>query len=522
MPKRPSRGAAMVLAASSSAGAMGKGPSGASGEEGLWRAPKRRPPVIEGGAFEPPGGPSLTQQRRAMEREARQMREDAEEARKAQKRRDVWDRKDEQAAWRPDAHHVDHYFGPPRHTAKPLAAGLAPRKALHAVAQAPRPSPPAAAATAATTFGNHDKRGIANLGNTCYMGAVLQALRGAPSFARRLDALLRAHVDKHSGGAPASLGAVRTCVELRRCLAAADSQSLPALLTAVGKRVGAAHAGAFTGSHLRRQQDAHEFLVALLDAVGIEACSATAAAAEGKENISPSLKLADATPPDPVQATFGATLERHLRCASCGVARPGAVAEPANILSLTLTPELRRQTGLNAAPFRLTDLLRRGLLGEEEVELTCPACGGKSAKSRFFVRRFPETLVVHLKRFEAYADAGGGNAHMRKVCDAVDFPETLDLGFADAHVAASAWRENDDEAVGVARRKPYRLASVVMHHGETLHCGHYTAYVRESSGAFRHCNDSRTRPADAREVYGLASQSRAYLLAYVASPPPPL
>ena len=540
--KRKSRGELLQQSAAAAAAA-------ASSAKASFSSPLRSGPSLlsyppvglggHGGALGSSGGKiavprpldkSLTKQRIAQERAERAERaREMEEARKRQQREQVWPdegvqpkRQQTQQPWRRDSRLVDQYYE--QNTAKKRASpqgaaaqlGLVPRPTT-ATAQQRRDSitPPQASkkpawmATSNRPAEVATKDGIANLGNTCYVSAVLQALRGAPAFARRLDAFLRAHVDgTAAGGGSSSLSALRVCVELRRCLAPGSGgtaqQSLGALLRGVGHRTGAAHAGAFTGAHLRQQQDAHEFLVALLDAVSIEAGRALAGAhdvAHDKENVPPLGNLAKSpTTRDPVQETFGATLERHLKCVSCGVAREGgAVPESATVHSVTLASDLRRRLESGTYNFRLMDLLRRGVFGTEEVELKCAACSdGTTAMSRFFVRQFPETLIVHLKRFEAHA---GG---MRKICDPVVFGEMLDLGFADV-----------EDGVDRHRRR-YRLESVVLHHGETLHCGHYTAFVRDAASQWRFCNDLRTRGAELREVLCPRVFRMAYLLVYTS------
>jgi hypothetical protein len=60
----------------------------------------------------------------------------------------------------------------------------------------------------------------------------------------------------------------------------------------------------------------------------------------------------------------------------------------------------------------------------------------------------------------------------------------------------------------------YELVGVVTHHGHSMHGGHYTAYVRSTSGSslWLHCNDSVVEVASEAQVL----QCEAYMLFYQA------
>ncbi|CAM9971697.1 unnamed protein product, partial [Choristocarpus tenellus] len=60
----------------------------------------------------------------------------------------------------------------------------------------------------------------------------------------------------------------------------------------------------------------------------------------------------------------------------------------------------------------------------------------------------------------------------------------------------------------------YRLFTVVLHHGRNIHGGHYTAYVRDQLGAWRHCDDQHVTPELEASALDPPSGGHPYLLFY--------
>ncbi|KAJ3017229.1 ubiquitin-specific protease ubp2 [Thoreauomyces humboldtii] len=149
------------------------------------------------------------------------------------------------------------------------------------------------------------------------------------------------------------------------------------------------------------------------------------------------------------------------------------------------------------------------------------------AYKRYLIHRTPETLVLHLKRFQQVGFGG----RTKKVEDVVAFDEFVDITPFLAPRGAEKAVESDP-AVGRTpllndrtREAKYRLYGVVVHQGG-LFSGHYIAYARVQSPEQRvtvpeeggdgeesewtYFSDSSVRPSSWAEV----KKAQAYLLFY--------
>jgi len=246
---------------------------------------------------------------------------------------------------------------------------------------------------------------------------------------------------------------------------------------------------------LGRQEDAHEYLIALLDAVH-EACLARAPGA--------------APPPPALAATsliyalFGGALRSTVTCSDCGYA--SATAEPSLCLSLDIGGADTVASAL--ARFTAGDIL------DGDNRYRCPRQGGKRVRAvkSLAVDAAPRVLVLHLKRF-SYAHGG------RKLSQRVAYPETLDLapytltqGGGGGGGASKKKQGGGAKALATPPPPPmlYTLTGVLVHSGHSLHCGHYTAFVRAGTGLW-HCADDAHLAQVADRV---ALAQRAYILFY--------
>ncbi len=172
-----------------------------------------------------------------------------------------------------------------------------------------------------------------------------------------------------------------------------------------------------------------------------------------------------------------------------------AVAEPFSVLELPL-PE---SSGASKTPGRCTlDDCMRAYLMPEQVEWD----GDGHARKMMRIWSFPQMLVISLKRFRASQLSSGRNtSSLQKQQTFVDFPVDTLLDWRafccgyDAHTSL------------------FRLVGVCHHSGGGLGGGHYTSTVlSEDRRQWYSCNDTQVTPLDARHAANHIVSANAYLL----------
>ncbi|KAF7462614.1 hypothetical protein GHT09_012034 [Marmota monax] len=219
-------------------------------------------------------------------------------------------------------------------------------------------------------------RGLPNLGNTCYMNAVLQALLAILSFA---EGLLLQGVSWGTAPSGALLTPLSWLLVLKDFCKVETKQGLLLSL----KRAISAAAEPFQGS---QQNDAHEFLGQCLQQLKgeFEDLKATCSAG-GEAGGDPAPELCAGSPATqashcPVSANFEFEMQISITCQACGWVV--LKTEPSNHLSLDLhrgtePPPLSVQTALDLC------------FAAEELQSRCERCR----------HRLPRVLIVHLKRY---------------------------------------------------------------------------------------------------------------------------
>ena len=310
--------------------------------------------------------------------------------------------------------------------------------------------------------------GLANLGNTCFINATLQCLTyTAPLVNMCLERT-------HSRGCTARgfciycelEGHVRECHDLERPQKSLTPRVLVSHMRAVVK-------------HFRpgRQEDAHEYLLGLIEAVQ-SASLRVAAKARGE---TPSQRLAETTE---VQQLFGGHLHSQVVCHACRKA------------SSSYEPFLDLSLELKNAP-TVTECLRRFTATEKlngDNQFRCPHCQALAdASKRLQVNAPPRVLVLQLKRF------GFGRNGGSKLQKHVEFGERLQL---------APFCTRDYLATGGSTM--YELYAALVHEGLSLHGGHYYSYVKPASGVWHRCDDARIAQVSESTVH----KEKAYLLFY--------
>ena len=113
-----------------------------------------------------------------------------------------------------------------------------------------------------------------------------------------------------------------------------------------------------------------------------------------------------------------------------------------------------------------------------------------NAEKRYYIKDFPNNIVIHFKRFDMYA---------RKVSKPVTYPSLINF----SEFAFPEDKLNKQESYN------YELYGVVVHIGGTLNGGHYIAYCKSPDNNWYLCDDSRVANASNSGI----SQG-AYMLFY--------
>ncbi|KAJ2741393.1 hypothetical protein GGI20_005215 [Coemansia sp. BCRC 34301] len=379
-------------------------------------------------------------------------------------------------------------------------------------------------------------RGVLNLGATCYLSAVVQALAHNPvvrgwmlsdshnratctrtgCMACEIDVAVQALHGGNAGDQISQINGSRP--------AFAPVRLLRALWASAGNVAGAG------------QQDAHECLVAVLDALHA------------------ALTPLDDTPCTClVHTAFAGVLQSAVTCARCG--NTTRSLDPMLDISLDIPPapavrvadaalnqalDARQRRGASAASLTrgqrpvltLHDCLAHYTRAEPLAPgvYRCSRCPAPAAAvKQLSVRELAPVLTFQLKRFAATC----GTSHA-KVDSFVRLPLHVDMTPYTAAALATpavapelppAGRVRRGDATRANPACQYSLFAVIDHTG-LLDTGHYTAYARHRSRWFRF-DDAAVTCVDVRDVLGFAddmaarqgrpAKGRAYMAFYIKS-----
>uniref|UniRef100_A0A914XF42 Ubiquitin carboxyl-terminal hydrolase n=1 Tax=Plectus sambesii TaxID=2011161 RepID=A0A914XF42_9BILA len=331
--------------------------------------------------------------------------------------------------------------------------------------------------------------GMENLGNTCFMNAVLQALRLTPGFFLRLEQYDRLIVEMMRGAPSlsnddaAKLLLVRAlfrlfadavnyefCVETEDSTIVLDPSDLRETLIAVNC--------VFDGYD---QHDAQEALSTILDA--IDTTHRVVAAVLDDERHEIPEPLFDGRAAVTIQCCFCEQTSpiRHEPFTSLsiplrrkGMKRKARSLEKEGNGSVSEDSESESAT-VEERPWMLETWSRPSMLSADD-KYRCNVCRCLcEARQRAVIANPPSVLMFHLKRFATWSDFDDLDAQPRKICDRYDTPTFIPF---EQLFQSSCKLSVNERANGAFEGEGYQLFGVVVHSGTRLGCGHYYSLMQ--------------------------------------------
>ncbi|XP_041363994.1 ubiquitin carboxyl-terminal hydrolase 22-like isoform X2 [Gigantopelta aegis] len=347
-------------------------------------------------------------------------------------------------------------------------------------------------------------RGLINLGNTCFMNCIVQALTHTPIL--RDYFLSEQHICQASSNSKQCLVCEMSRL-FQEFYSGLRTPHIPFKLL---------HLVWTNARHLAgyEQQDAHEFLIAALDVLHRH-CKATNTVSYNNPHHCNCI----------IDQIFTGGLQSDVTCKECN--NVSTTIDPIWDISLDLGPGPPSPSGLNVAnlspasgftnspsnyePTSLVECLKRFTKPEHlgsAAKIKCGKCHSyQESTKQLTMKKLPVVACFHLKRFEH------STGYHKKISTFVSFPEELDMT---PFMSSSRNNSNgylnqivQESARSLSCENKYSLFAVVNHSG-TIGSGHYTCYIRLHHNQWYKCDDHMITQATQQEVLN----SEGYLLFY--------
>lgn len=303
--------------------------------------------------------------------------------------------------------------------------------------------------------------GLANLGNTCFLNAILQCFTHTVPLVQGLLSL-KHEASSHGEGEFCVLCAVRCQIELS--LAHSGRVISPSNLVDNLSQI---------SSFFQRyqQEDAHEFLQCLLDKLD-----------DNWSKYEVNTRESSLSNGSLVKQLFGGRLVSQVRCCKCG--HNSNTYEPLIDLSL----EIENADSIESALKSFTKVESI----EDTEKFICEGCKKQvPVEKQLMLDQAPSVATLHLKRFKS------DGIYVEKIDKKVEYPLELDLK------PYSTSADGNEEL-------RYELLAVVVHVGLSSISGHYFCYIRTAPDTWYRFDDSKV----SRVPEATALSQDAYILFY--------
>ncbi|VDD87930.1 unnamed protein product [Enterobius vermicularis] len=324
---------------------------------------------------------------------------------------------------------------------------------------------------------NRGLRGLVNLGNTCFMNSIIQAMIHTPHLK---DYFL---TDQHRCSGFSLPNSQCLMCELANTFQASRRYNNNNIWTHVKHLAG------------YEQQDAHEFFIAALDVLHRHSGSSLTAPSSCNCII---------------DWIFTGKLQSDLTCSSCG--RVSTTVDPFWDISLDVGSESLRNSTSSDSEVSLEDCLRRYVRPEQlgsAAKIKCSQCGTyEESTKQLTLQTLPLVACFHLKRFEH------NSKQRKKMATKVIYPQYIDLTpYTASYRERCANPDHSSSSVVTElltrNRNKYELFAVVNHDG-TMESGHYTCFIRHQHNQWFQCDDQVISRVPVEKVL----DSQGYLLFY--------